>query len=116
MNRLATGGHGGTGWWLAQRVTAILMLLCGLTLAGLVCCGAPFDYASWRFLFADEPIKLLSWVLVASSALHGWIGVRDVLLDYIKPLFLRLALYVGILLALMFYTIWAAMILWGVQA
>lgn len=113
MNKLATGGHGGTGWWLAQRVTAILMLLCGLTLAGLVWCGAPFDYASWRLLFADEPIKLLSWVLVASGGLHGWIGLRDVLMDYVKPVALRLTANVLVLLILAMCVVWITAILWG---
>jgi succinate dehydrogenase / fumarate reductase membrane anchor subunit len=46
--------------------------------------------------------------------LHAWVGVRDILMDYIKPTGLRLALEVLFLLALAYYTIWAMQILWRV--
>jgi succinate dehydrogenase / fumarate reductase membrane anchor subunit len=35
-------------------------------------------------------------------------------MDYIKPTGLRLALYVVVLLALLWYGVWTVQILWGV--
>jgi len=44
--------------------------------------------------------------------LHAWVGVRDILMDYVKPTAIRLTLEVLFLLALAYYTVWALQILW----
>jgi succinate dehydrogenase / fumarate reductase, membrane anchor subunit len=44
---------------------------------------------------------------------HAWIGIRDVLMDYIKPVSIRLSLQVLVILALFAFTIWSIAILWG---
>jgi len=44
---------------------------------------------------------------------HAWIGVRDIVMDYVKPAKIRLVIYVLVILALLLYSIWAVQILWG---
>jgi succinate dehydrogenase / fumarate reductase membrane anchor subunit len=44
---------------------------------------------------------------------HAWIGVRDVVMDYVKSAALRLAIYAGVILSLLLYVIWSVQILWG---
>ena len=61
-------------------------------------------------------MKLLVWLLVASLCLHAWVGLRDVLMDYVKPLVLRLALDVLVTLVLVMSVVWVSMILWSVYA
>lgn len=39
-------------------------------------------------------------VAALALALHAWVGLRDVLMDYVKPLALRLALYLAVQLTL----------------
>jgi len=42
------------------------------------------------------------------------VGVRDILMDYVKPTGIRLTLEVVILMALAYYTVWAMQILWRI--
>jgi succinate dehydrogenase / fumarate reductase membrane anchor subunit len=44
--------------------------------------------------------------------LHAWVGMRDILMDYIKPTGLRLALEVLVILVLVGCAGWAVQILW----
>lgn len=110
------GSHSGTGWWLVQRISALVMLIAGLLLLVGFWCAAPFDYAAWRSAFEYISVKLLLWLLVASLCLHAWIGLRDVLLDYAKPLALRLALNVLVIITLSMSVAWLTLILWGDHA
>lgn len=115
MKKAVTGSHSGTGWWLAQRVSAVVILLAGGALSAGYWLSAPFDYATWHSAFQVTWIKLLVWLLVASLCLHAWVGLRDVLMDYIKPLVLRLALDVLVTLVLIMSVVWVSMILGGVH-
>lgn len=115
MKKPVTGSHSGTGWWLAQRVSAVVILLAGGALSAGYWLSAPLDYATWHSAFQATWIKLLAWLLVASLCLHAWVGLRDVLMDYVKPLVLRLALDVLVTLVLIMSVVWVSMILWGVH-
>lgn len=113
MRKPVTGSHSGTGWWLVQRFSAVVLLLSGLILwLGYLQVPA-LDYATLSVLFQADAIRLLVWLLVASLCLHAWVGLRDVLMDYVKPVSLRLALGLLVTLALVLCTMWATAILWG---
>ena len=51
-------------------------------------------------------------MFAVSLAWHAWVGVRDILMDYVKPDGLRLALQVLFILLLASYLGWAVQILW----
>lgn len=88
-----TGTHSGTGTWLVQRATALLLAILLPVLAAYTVKSLPLDYAGWLALFSPVWVKML-WMLAALAlALHAWVGLRDVLMDYVKPVPLRLALY-----------------------
>jgi succinate dehydrogenase / fumarate reductase membrane anchor subunit len=44
---------------------------------------------------------------------HAWVGVRDIIMDYVKPTGIRLALQTLVGTALVFYLVWSVSILWG---
>jgi succinate dehydrogenase / fumarate reductase, membrane anchor subunit len=113
VKKIVTGSHGGTGWWLVQRISSLVMLLAGTILLGGLWCLAPFDYSTWQEAFQNTSVKLLVCLLVVSVCLHAWIGLRDVLMDYVKPMALRLALNVLFALTLSLLLLWAVVILWG---
>ncbi len=113
MRRPVTGSHSGTGWWLAQRFSAVVLLLSGLILWLGFLRMPPLDHASWSAQFSHTPTRMLVWLLVASLSLHTWVGLRDVLMDYVKPIPLRLALNLLFTLALVLCVVWTTSILWG---
>jgi succinate dehydrogenase / fumarate reductase membrane anchor subunit len=107
-----TVGHGGTIWWLLQRITAVVMVVSGLILLAGYCLSGPFDFASWLKLFKSTIFDMLAWLLVASLCLHAWVGIREVLMDYVKPIAVRLSLHVMMTLGLILCLLWSTMIIW----
>ena len=114
MKRTIVGAHYGLQGWLAQRITAVVMVLATIVIVWGIWSASPLTYASWKGLVAKwwmlAPLCLFSLAVM----LHAWIGMRDILMDYIKPAGIRLALEVAVILALACYTVWAMRILWRI--
>jgi succinate dehydrogenase / fumarate reductase membrane anchor subunit len=107
------GAHYGTTGWLLQRLTGLVMAV--YTLGMLVCLlvHAPGTYGEWKALFSGTFVRLASMLFILALLYHAWIGMRDIFMDYVKPAGIRLALQFAVVVALLFYLIWAASILWG---
>jgi len=111
VNRVIVGAHYGLKDWLAQRVTALVMI--AYTVIFLVALGrGTVSYASWKALFAQEWMRFATLLFVASVLIHAWVGVRNVWMDYIKHTGLRLALQIVTILWLVGCAGWAMQILW----
>ena len=109
------GAHSGTGLWLLQRGTAVVMALALPLLAWRISMALPLDFAGWQALFAPLWMRLAAWLFIATLAMHAWIGMRDILMDYVRPLGLRLALYLIVIVTLAACVTTMAAVLWGVQ-
>ncbi len=112
VNRTVVGAHYGLTGWLAQRITAVVMALYTILFVATVLVLRPADHDAWRALFAAGWMRIATLLFFVSLFAHAWIGVRDILMDYVKPTGLRLALEVAVILALAAYGAWAAEILW----
>ena len=113
-NRLVVGAHYGLKDWLAQRITAIVMAIYTFVLLGSFLTGQNFTYEGWTALFAQQWFKLFSLVTFLALYYHAWVGIRDVLMDYIQKTWMRLALQVITLALLAGYACWTVIILWSV--
>ena len=112
--RIVVGAHYGLRDWLAQRVSAVVLLLYTLVLLGAVIFGPQLSYGTWATLFSSAWMKVFSLLAVIALIWHAWVGVRDIYMDYIKPTGIRLFLQVATVLALVGYACWAVIILWRV--
>ena len=110
--RLVVGAHYGLRDWLSQRVTAVLMALFTLALIVQVLFGAKLGYLRWSQIFAAQWMKVLAFVTIVALAWHAWVGMRDVWMDYVKPLGARLALQVFTIAWLIGCCGWAVQVLW----
>jgi succinate dehydrogenase / fumarate reductase membrane anchor subunit len=110
--RLVVGAHYGLRDWLVQRITAVLMLLFTAALLLQVIFGGPVGYDSWAGIFSRQWMKVLTFVVIVSLAWHAWVGMRDIFMDYIKPMGLRLAAHVFTLVWLVGCAGWAVQVLW----
>lgn len=111
--RLVVGAHYGFRDWLAQRVTAGLMALFTLlVLAQVVFTRGPIGYDTWAGIFAAQWMKVLTFVVIVALLYHVWVGIRDVLMDYVKPVALRLALQIFSIVWLVSCAGWAIQVLW----
>jgi succinate dehydrogenase / fumarate reductase membrane anchor subunit len=112
VKRVVVGAHYGMRDWLAQRLTAVVMVAYSLVLAVALVRGEPITYAVWRELFAQGWMRVATLVFAVSLVWHAWVGTRDILMDYIKPDGLRLALQVFTVLLLAVYLGWTIQVLW----
>jgi succinate dehydrogenase / fumarate reductase membrane anchor subunit len=111
-HRIVTGAHYGLRDWLAQRVTAAIMAVYTVIVVCVLLSGHPITYGVWRDLFSHGWMRVATLLFMASLAWHAWVGVRDILMDYVNPAGLRLALEVVVLLVIAGYVGWAIQILW----
>ena len=107
------GAHYGVGNWLVQRFTALVMAVYTVLAGVYVCWSAPASYAEWKALFASGFFRLATMLFLASLVWHAWIGMRDILVDYLHPYGLRLFAQAAVAVVLAFYLIWSISILWG---
>ena len=112
MSRVVTGARYGMRDWLVQRVTAVIMSVYTIIVLVVLLGGVPISYAVWKDLFTQGWMRVATLLFAASLAWHLWVGMRNILMDYVKPDGLRLTLQVMVLLTIAAYLGWTIQILW----
>jgi succinate dehydrogenase / fumarate reductase membrane anchor subunit len=108
------GPLSGTRAWLLQRLSALYLLgFLIFALATVLTRSTPWDYATWRAFVLSPGVTVAILVLFASLLLHAWVGVRDVILDYVHPSGARLALLGIVLTAELAVAAWVLVFLLG---
>ena len=110
--RLVVGAHYGFADWLAQRVTALLMALFTVVLVVQVIFGGPMGYDKWAGIFAQQWMKVLTFVVIVSLLWHVWVGMRDIWMDYVHSVGVKLLLQIFTLVWLVGCAGWAIQVLW----
>ena len=77
--------------WVVQRISALLLLV--LIVFGVLALpfASPLDFAGWRAFASGVLGGPLIALLFGALCAHAWVGMRDIVLDYIQPRGLRLA-------------------------
>lgn len=113
--RTVVGAGYGMKDWLSQRITALLMALFTVVVLArvfIVPGENGIDYYSWSQIFNPQWMKFLTFSVIVALALHVWVGIRDVWMDYVKPVGLRLALQVFTIVYLVGCVGWAIQVIW----
>jgi succinate dehydrogenase / fumarate reductase membrane anchor subunit len=111
--RIVVGAHYGMRDWLSQRVTAGLMaLFTFIVLAQVLFSSGPIGYDRWAGIFASQWMKVITFTVIVALLWHAWVGMRDVWMDYIKPVWLRLTLQIFTIVWLTGCAGWAVQVLW----
>ncbi|MBI3903335.1 MAG: succinate dehydrogenase, hydrophobic membrane anchor protein [Nitrosomonadales bacterium] len=113
VDRIVTGAHYGLRSWLLQRITAVMMALYALFMAGWLLLHPDLDYDTWTLLFSSDVMRSFTLLVLLALFSHAWVGMRDIVMDYVKPAGIRLLIHVLVILALILYAIWSVQILWG---
>ena len=59
-------------------------------------------------------VKIATLLATVAICYHAWVGVRDIWMDYIKPVSVRLALQIFTIVWLLICGIWVFEIMWKI--
>jgi succinate dehydrogenase / fumarate reductase membrane anchor subunit len=111
--RIVVGAHYGLRDWLSQRITAGLMaLFTAVVLTQLLVKKGPIGYDLWAGMFSAQWMKVLTFVVIVALLYHVWVGMRDIWMDYVKSVAVRLSLQIFSIVWLIGCAGWAIQVLW----
>ncbi len=114
VKRTVSGAHYGIVGWLVQRISAAIMAVFIVLFIVSLIVRSPSSYADWKMFMSQEWIRVGMQLFCFALFLHAWIGMRDILMDYVHSTGMRLLLQVSVILSLSVYAIWSVRILWGI--
>ncbi|MCK4585959.1 MAG: succinate dehydrogenase, hydrophobic membrane anchor protein [Gammaproteobacteria bacterium] len=95
--------------WLLQRLSATyIALFLGIFAIKLIAArgGEPLTYEVWR-AWVSHPVSNIALILfIFALLLHAWVGVRDVIMDYVNSVPLRYVLLIGFGLSFIGMALW----------
>ncbi|MDG3087473.1 succinate dehydrogenase, hydrophobic membrane anchor protein [Vibrio hannami] len=112
VSHVSSVGRNGVHDFLLIRATAIILTLYTVYLVGF-CAFNDITYQTWTSFFGGTFTKAFSMLALTCILIHGWIGIWQVLTDYVKPTLLRGLLQFGLVAVLIVYFFSGLSILWG---
>ena len=97
--------------WLLQRVTAIYAGLYVFLAIAVLLARPPAEHDAWLALVTHPMVWLATAAFILLTLLHAWIGLRDVILDYVRPMSVRLTVLVAVAVLFLLLGLWALWIL-----
>jgi len=97
--------------WLIQRISAVyiavFVVYIGFTLAAV----GDISYQQWHdWLF--HPLNTIAvGLFVIALLMHAWIGMRDIILDYVHNTLIRMMALTLVMVVLISSALWSAKIL-----
>lgn len=101
------GGFSGLRAWVIQRLSAVYLALFTLVVAGAFLVTPPGTHLEWRATVAQPLVQLAAGLYVLALVAHAWIGLRDVIMDYVKPAGMRLLVLSVVALILGASALWS---------
>jgi len=113
-------GRSGLSDWLIQRFSSVVLAAYSVFIVFALICGPEVTFASWSQLFDQLWVRIFTIMALLACAAHGWIGLWNVLTDYLtarlmggKALALRMIVLTVYALVTASYLVWGVEILWG---
>jgi succinate dehydrogenase / fumarate reductase membrane anchor subunit len=92
--------------WLLQRITAVYLAVYILSALFSLLTRNTVDFPVWHNWLASPWTGVATTLFALSLLLHVWVGIRDVLIDYVHPVSLRLLFMVVTALILLGSLLW----------
>jgi succinate dehydrogenase / fumarate reductase, membrane anchor subunit len=108
---LLTDRYPGMRQWLTQRLSAVAMALYTLLFILLVVIQQPANYQEWHSFFSPWWWRLITFLFWMCLTMHAWLGVRDVLKDYVFNVVVRSYMQLLVELASLINLAWLVTIL-----
>lgn len=112
--QLLTNKYPGMRLWLSQRLTALVMTAYIILFAVFLFVFRPADFAAWHAFISPTWFRLATLLFFMCLFMHAWLGVADVLKDYVFNKTLRAYMQIAVDVALVAYLFWLMFILWNI--
>jgi len=86
--------------WVIQRVSAVYIVLFIIYTCYCYFTALAIDYEAWKGWLYDPFNTTVTGIFVIAVLFHAWIGMRDVVLDYVHNIMLRIFVF-GILVGVL---------------
>jgi len=101
----------GSRAWLMQRISAVYLAGCVVIFGLYLLLDAPTSYSAWREWMGLPFIAVATSGFFVMLLLHAWVGLRDVIMDYVHPPVMRFILLTSVALGLFAMGLWVLRIL-----
>ncbi|MDU0810446.1 MAG: succinate dehydrogenase, hydrophobic membrane anchor protein [Burkholderia sp.] len=112
LKRVVVGRKYGLKDWFMQRLTGMIIAVYTIVFLVKFFRTHDFSYKGWNLMFSTEWMKISTFSMMLSLSYHAWIGIKSILMDYIKPLYIRLLLQLLAIIWLLICSEYAIQILW----
>ncbi|MFV7783635.1 succinate dehydrogenase, hydrophobic membrane anchor protein [Shewanella marisflavi] len=114
VTNAASLGRSGVHDFILLRASAVILTCYTIFLVGFIAASAPLTYDVWHGLFSALPMKVFTLLALVAILVHSWIGIWQVLTDYVKPVAVRGVLLFVFVVAALSYLAAGIVIVWGV--
>ena len=114
VNNVATLGRNGVHDFILIRATALIMAAYSIFMLGFFICNPEVTFELWQGLFANLAMKVFTILTIIAVLFHAWIGIWQVLTDYVKNIKVRGLLQFIFTMTLFTYVIAVLLTVWGV--
>ena len=111
----STFGRTGSHDFILLRASAIIMALYTIFMVSFIVSADAITYVTWTNLFAHLGMKIFTMLALTAVLIHGWIGIFQVLTDYVKNTGLRAFLQYAVCVALIVYWLAGLLVVWPVE-
>ena len=91
---------GGMTQWLYQRFTALYMIIYLTILTSIILLLKPITFTIWSSLFALWYVKIATVLFFYLMFFHAWIGVLHITEDYVKVMWFKKIINIGLFLTM----------------
>lgn len=114
VNNAVSVGRSGVHDFILLRASALILAAYIIMLAGFFVVTPEVTYEAWHGFFSCLSVKVFTLLALIALLVHAWIGIWQVLSDYIKPAFTRGVLQFFFSVTLLVYLTAGFLIVWGV--
>ncbi len=97
--------------WLLQRLSGIYLAVYLVYVIAAAMQHGRYSYAEWHAWLVHPVMSIATAGFILAMLAHGWVGMRDVILDYVHVLSVRLLLLILVGLTLVASGLWALRVL-----
>lgn len=115
VTNAATLGRSGVHDFVIIRASALVLAAYAIFIVGYLLTHPNLSFADWSGLYSQIWMKVFTIIALFGLVSHAWIGLWQVLTDYVKSVGVRMVLQFVLNITAISYLVTGLVVLWGVK-